>query len=111
LATQLSNRYLVRVGINRSYFIGRFLEFVALPEGWTYSTDEVVNDGHTINIGDVVDVRGHVGTNVESVIAIVRKCDAQPVPDENKDWNIGCGRIEAFDSAGFGGNKYYLSVF
>jgi hypothetical protein len=111
LATELSNRYMVRVGINRSYFLGSFSEYVVLPEGWIYSMDAVMNDGRTINIGDVVDIRGHIGTNLESVVAIVRKCDAPPVPDENKDWNIGCRRIEAFDASGFGGAKYWLSVF
>jgi hypothetical protein len=111
LATELSSRYLVRVGINRSYLFGSFSEFVALPDGWVYSMDAVVNDGRTINVGDVVDIRGHIGTNLESVVAIVRKCDAQPVPGENKDWSIGCRRIEAFDSSGFGGTKYWLSVF
>jgi hypothetical protein len=111
LAKELADRHLVRVGINRSYFVGRFLDVVALPEGWTYSLEKVVDDGRTINVGDVVDVRGHIGTNVEAVIAIVRKCSATPVPDENKDWSIGCKRIETFDASGYGGDKQYLSVF
>lgn len=111
LAAQLADRHLVRVGINRSFFVAEFLEIVVLPEGWKYSLDAVVNDGRTINVGDVVDVRGHIGTNVESVIAIVRKCHAPPVPDENKDWNIGCKRVEGFDARGYGGEKHYLSGF
>ena len=111
LARELIDRHLVRVGINRSFFVGSFLDVVALPEGWTYSLEKVVDDGHTINVGDVVDVRGHIGTNMESVISIVRKCNAIPVPGENKDWSIGCKRIEAFDASGYGGDKHYLSGF
>ena len=111
LAKELADRHLVRVGINRSFFVGRFLDVVALPEAWTYSLEKVVDDGRTINVGDVVDVRGHIGTNVESVITIVRKCSATPMPGENKDWGIGCKRIETFDASGYGGDKYYLSVF
>ncbi len=111
LAKELANRHLVRVGINRSYFFGHSLEIVALPEGWTYSLEEVVDDGRTINVGDVVDVRGHIGTGVESVIALVRKCSATPMPGENKDWSIGCKSIETFDASGYGGDKYYMSAF
>ena len=111
LAKELANRHLVRVGVNRSLFVGSSLEVVALPDGWTYSLEEVVDDGRTINVGDVVDVRGHIGTNVESIIAIVRKCSVTPMPSENKDWNIGCKRIETFDVSGYGGDKHYWSVF
>ena len=107
----LAEQHQVRVGINRSYFISSFLEVVLLPKGWTYSVDEVVDDGHTINVGDVVDVQPRVGTKITSITAIVRKCNAPPVPDENKDWAIGCKRVEEFDSRGYGGQKYYLSGF
>jgi hypothetical protein len=110
LAKELADRHLIRVGINRSIWIGRSLEVVALPNGWTYSLVEPVDDGKTINIGDVVDVRGHVGTNVESVVSIVRKCNATPLPDENKNWSIGCKHVDSFDANGYG-EKYYWTAF
>jgi hypothetical protein len=111
LVKDFAGRYLVRVGIDRSYLVGRSLEVVVLPTGWTYSLDRIVDDGRTINLGDVVDVRGHLGTNLESVVAIVRKCNAAPVPGENKDWSIGCKRVETFDANGYGGDKRYLTGF
>jgi hypothetical protein len=107
----LADQHQVRVGINRSYFVASFLEIVLLPKDWSYSLDEVVDDGHTINVGDVVDVQPRVGTKITTVTSIVRKCNAAPAPDENKDWAIGCKPVEEFDSRGYGGQKYYLSGF
>ncbi len=110
-ASALASRYLVRMGIDRSYVWGTFAGLVVLPEGWTYSLTDVVDDGRTINIGDVVDTRTIVGTNLVEVVAIVRKCNATAVADENKDWSIGCTQVEGFDSFGYAGKKYYLSIF
>jgi hypothetical protein len=110
-ANLLSQLHQVRVGINRSYFLGSAFEVVLLPEGWSYSLAEIVDDGHTINVGDVVDVRGRIGTKITTVTSIVRKCNAEPLPDENKDWGIGCKSVSEFDASGYGGEKYCLSGF
>jgi len=110
-ARELATRYQVRVGIDRSIFVYKAAEIVVLPEGWTHSPKSLVDDGRTINIGDVIEMRGRVGTNFEIVQVIVRKCDEAPVPGENKDWNIGCRTIEAFDSRGYAGERYYLTGF
>lgn len=107
----LANRYLVRMGIDRSYMFGRFAGLVVLPDGWTYSLTEVIDDGRTINIGDVVDTRTIVGTNLVEITAIVRKCNAAVTPGENKDWIIGCIEVDGFDSFGYAGKRYYLSIF
>ncbi len=107
----LSARYQVRVGINRSAFVYEASEVAVLPEGWTYSLDTVTTDGRTINVGDVVELRGQVGTNLDHVVVLIRKCNSPPDPGERKDWNIGCKKIEHFDSRGYGGEKYYLTGF
>jgi hypothetical protein len=106
-----TNRYLVRMGIDRSYILGRFAGLVVLPDGWTYSLADVIDDGHTINLGDVVDTRTIIGTNLVEVTAIVRKCNAPAIPGENKDWSIGCLQVDGFDSFGYAGKRYYLSIF
>ena len=58
-------RYQVRVGIDRSVFIAEVSEVAVLPEGWTYSLDTIIDDGRTINVGDVsvkgFDTRGYGG--------------------------------------------------
>jgi hypothetical protein len=110
-ALQLSDRYQVRVGIDRSWFLGEFSEVVVLPAGWTYSPDVVVSDGRTINIGDVVKVHLQPSRGIRSVTELVRKCDESPLPDENKDWNIGCRSAGTFNSRGYAGEKYYLTGF
>jgi hypothetical protein len=110
-AQSLASRYQVRVGIDRSWWWGKFSEVVALPEGWTYSLQNVVNDSRTVNIGDIVDIRTEAGKGFETLIRIVRKCDEQPEPDENHDWNIGCKSVDAFGSNGYAGEVYYLTVF
>ncbi|MFO1394208.1 MAG: hypothetical protein U1F09_10655 [Steroidobacteraceae bacterium] len=110
-AAQLADRYQVRVGIDRGMFIGEFSEVVLLPPGWSYSLDAVVNDGRTINVGDVVEVRLEPARGLRTVTGLVRKCDQAPLPDENPDWNIGCKRVEAFHKDGYGGETYYLTGF
>ena len=110
-ASALASRYLVRMGIDRSYVAGKFAGLVVLPEGWVYSLADVIDDGRTINIGDVVDTRTIIGTNLVEVVAIVRKCNAAAVPDENKDWSIGCTQVKGFDSFGYAGKRYFLSIF
>jgi hypothetical protein len=110
-AADLADRYQVRVGINHSCFIATFAEVVVLPEGWSHNLYDVVDDGHTINIGDVVDAKSIVGTNINEVVSIVRKCDVPAVAGEKKEWSIGCKQFEGFDAKGYGGEKYYLCGF
>lgn len=110
-AASLSGRYQVRVGIDRSWIWGKSTEVAVLPDGWTYSMNKVVDDGHTVNIGDVVDVRTEIGSNIESLIRIIRKCDQQALPDENPDWNIGCKSVDSFVSSGYAGETYFLTAF
>jgi len=111
VAFELSDRYQVRVGIDRSWFIGESSEVVVLPDGWAYSLDVVVSDGRTVNIGDVVEIYLQPSRGIRSVTAIVRKCDQSPLPNENKDWNIGCKSAGPFNSRGYAGEKYYLTAF
>ena len=109
---ELSGRYLVRVGIERGVFRGLFSEYAVLPEGWTYSQAEVVNDGRTVNVGDVVTLRGTRQSLVDQVVAIRRKCDMPPVSGERREWNIGCVAINVFEEPwGYGGKYYPLAVF
>lgn len=110
-AAEFANRYQVRVGIKRSWFLGQSSEISVLPEGWTYSLDRVVDDGRTVNIGDVVDIRTEPGTRLESVVRIVRKCDRTPLPDESSDWDIGCKLEHHFGSNGYAGEVYVLTGF
>jgi hypothetical protein len=110
-ASDLGARYQVRVGIDRSVFVYEASEVAVLPEGWAYSLGSIVDDGRTINVGDVVELRGEIGTSLDHVVVILRKCNAPPVPGESKDWNIGCKSVKDFDKRGYGGEKYYLTGF
>lgn len=110
-AIRLSGRYQVRVGIDRGIVFGEFSEVVLLPEGWKYSTDEIINDGRTVNVGDVVVVHLEPAKGLRTVTDIVRKCDQAPTQGENKDWSIGCKRISSFQKNGYGGEIYRLTGF
>jgi hypothetical protein len=110
-AQRLANHYQVRVGIDRSWWWGTFSEVAVLPEGWTYSLDKVVDDGRTVNIGDVVEIRTDAGKTFETFVRIIRKCDQPPVSDENPDWSIGCKSVDAFRPDGYAGEVYYLTTF
>lgn len=110
-AAGLADRHQVRVGIDRSLFLGKASEVTVLPEGWTYSMDRVVNDGRTINIGDVVQIRADAGSSIEVLTDIVRKCDQPALPDENPDWDIGCKFVESFGRSGYAGETYFLTAF
>ena len=81
----------------------KFVEVAPLPEGWTYSLDKVIDDGRTVNVGDIVDIRTIIGGHVVPVIEIVRKCDAAPAPGENRDWQIGCKSYSSFNAKGYAG--------
>lgn len=110
-ASGLGMRYQVRVGINRSVFIAEASEIAVLPEGWTYSLDTIIDDGRTINVGDVVELRGELGTKLDHVVVLVRKCNTPPLPGERKDWDIGCKTVKGFDNRGYGGEKYFVTGF
>lgn len=110
MAPALAERHQVRVGIDRGV-IGKFSDVSVLPVGWTHSLDKVVDDGRTVNIGDVVDIQTVIGTKITTVVAIARKCDRAPLAGENPDWNIGCKLAYQFGANGYAGSKYYLTVF
>ncbi len=89
-------RQLVRVLLDEHWHIplvassADHAELVALPSDWRVMSNELVNDGKTINIGDIVRTETVIGATLEQVTAIVRKCNASPAVDENVDWQIGC---------------------
>lgn len=110
-AAAFYDRYQVRVGIDRGYFIAKFVEVVPLPVGWKYSLDKIIDDGRTVNVGDVVDIRIISGSRIIPLAQIVRKCDRAPLPDENPDWKIGCKIYESFKSNGYAGEVYIMTGF
>jgi hypothetical protein len=106
----LANRCQVRVGIDKAV-VGESREIVVLPEAWRYSLDAVIDDGRTVNLGDVVVVTRHAESRLSSLDRIERKCSAPAAPTENKDWNIGCKSAERFDSRGYAGERYFWLGF
>lgn len=107
----LTPRPQVRVGIQRSLLWGLAAEVVVLPENWKFSTTAVINDGITVNVGDVVLIRGAVGRRVDYLLSILRKCDDAPVPNERWGFDLGCRRVEEFDGTGYGGEYYIFTMF
>lgn len=63
-AAEFSDRYQIHVGIDRGTLVAKFVEVVPLPDGWTYGLDKVINDGQTLNVGDVVEIRTSVGSRI-----------------------------------------------
>ena len=110
-AAEFSDRYQVRVGIDRGVLVAKFVEVVPLPAGWTYSLDKVIDDGQTVNVGDVVEIRTIIGSRIIPLVQIVRKCDEAPMPGENRDWRLGCRSYESFQSNGYAGEVYVLTGF
>jgi hypothetical protein len=117
--TEYSDRYIVRVGIDRAppiefispFPLGKWIEYVVLPADWSHDPRTISADPKVINVGDVVDVWAQKGRYFDFLNALVRQCDAAPVAGENKDWNIGCKTYEDFDKAGFAGDYHYLRTF
>jgi hypothetical protein len=103
-AAPYAERYQVRVGVWYNAFTYHAIKVVPLPEGWTYSLGEVVNDGRTVNVGDIVDLRTVVGERIIPLVRIVRKCDQPPSPDESHDWQLGCKSYTGFDDKGYAGD-------
>jgi hypothetical protein len=110
-AAAFYDRYQVRVGIDRGHFIAKFVEVVPLPVGWKYSLDKIIDDGRTVNVGDVVDIRTARGSRIIPLAQIVRKCDRDPLPNENPDWKIGCKAYKSFNSNGYAGEVYVMTGF
>jgi hypothetical protein len=102
-AAPFAERYQVRVGVWYNAFAYQAIKVVPLPAGWTYSLDEIVNDGRTVNVGDIVDLRTIVGRRIIPLDRIVRKCDQPPTPDEREDWQLGCKSYDRFDDEGYAG--------
>lgn len=108
----LADRHMVRVGISRGVLTGRFAEYVLLPEGWRYSAIDVVDDGKTINVGDVVVLRAAKPRRTDYLIGIKRKCNAPPASGERPEWSIGCIPVTKFGKkTGYGGEQYVFSIF
>lgn len=110
-AAEFSDRYQVRVGIDRGILVAKFVEVVPLPDGWTHSLDSVIDDGQTVNVGDVVEIRTSIGSRIIPLVRIVRKCDEAPLPGENRDWRFGCKTYDSFRSNGYAGEVYVLTGF
>lgn len=114
-----SGRYIVRVGVRRGppieflspFALGKWVEYVVLPEGWTHDALAVSSDPKVINVGDVVDVWAQKGRYYDFLNALVRQCDAPPTAGENKDWSIGCKTYDDFDKQGFAGDYHYFRSF
>ena len=109
---EFADRAQVRVGIRRSVVWGRLSEVVVLPEDWRYSTGTIVDDGVTINVGDIVTIRGARGHRVDFLESIVRKCNAPARPDEEWGFDLGCRNVDQFsERTGYGGESYVFTVF
>gem|GEM_PF-3364169 len=106
----LAHRCQVRVGIDKG-IVGDGREVVVLPDAWHYSLDAVIDDGRTINIGDVVIVARRNESRLSLLDRIEHKCNAPVAATENKDWNIGCRTADGFDSRGYAGERYYWLAF
>jgi hypothetical protein len=86
-------------------------EYVLLPPGWKSSLKEVVNDGATINVGDIVEVRVQKGRIGDWLVRLIRKCNDAPAKGEPRAWKLGCRGYDAFDEHGYAGEKYYWTAF
>ena len=117
--SEYSARYIVRVGIDRAPPIdfispvplGKWAEFVVLPAGWTHDLQTISADPKVINVGDIVDIRVQKGRYFDFLDAVVRQCGDPVVPDENRDWNIGCKTFKKFDSQGFAGDYHFFRTY
>ena len=107
----LSENHQVRVGIKRSILVGSAAVVVVLPDGWRYSATEVVDDGVTVNVGDIVRIRGARGRQVDYLVRIERKCNKPATGPEPWGFDLGCQAVTDFDSNGYGGEKYFLTMF
>ena len=119
---EYSQRYAVRVGINRAVVIplpvtvlrSEASTYVLLPAGWSHSLSGRSPDPKVINVGDIVRVRVQPGRRFDFVEDLVRKCDAPALPSENRDWNIGCKTYKKYTKwghNGYAGERYFLTSF
>lgn len=86
-------------------------EYVLLPAGWKVSLTEIINDGSTVNVGDVVEVRLQKGRIGDWLVRTIRKCNDPPAKDEPHAWKLGCKRYNSFNEHGYAGEKYFWTVF
>ena len=110
-AASFANRYQVRVGIEVNAFMFKAFKVVPLPEGWTYSLDKVIDDGRTVNVGDIVDIRSTIGSRIVPMVAIIRKCDDVPLPGENREWQLACKSYDSFGPHGYAGEVDALTGY
>jgi hypothetical protein len=117
--SEYSTRYIVRVGVNRAppvefispVVLGKWVEFVVLPAGWTHDLHTISSDPTVVNVGDVVDVRAQKGRYFDFLDTIVRQCGDTATAGENKDWDIGCKTYKDFDNRDFAGDYHFLRSF
>ncbi len=106
-----TKRYQVRVGIDKSFFMGRVVEVALLPEGWSHTTKTDAKTAVEIQPGDVVVLLAQKGRLVDKVIAIHRRCNDAPTEEERPEHSIGCFEVTEFKDSGYGGKSYFFSAF
>jgi hypothetical protein len=118
--SEYSQRYVVRVGVDRAPALSvispvvvgaEWLDYVILPAGWTHDPFEISVEPHVINVGDIVDVRVRKGRRYDFFVTVVRKCNENPAEDENPDWDIGCKTYDGFNKYGYAGEYYFFRLF
>ncbi|MDJ0910533.1 MAG: hypothetical protein QNI99_15145 [Woeseiaceae bacterium] len=118
--SEQSQRYIVRVGINRATGFGsilpfvddpRWSDYVVLPQGWSHDPFAISEDPNVINVGDVVEVSVVKGRRYDYVIRLLRQCNESPDEEENPDWNIGCITYDEYNDIGYAGEFYFWQPF
>jgi hypothetical protein len=106
-----ARRHQVRVGFERSFWKGRFVDVATLPENWTYTLSPIADEATEVQPGDLVVVAVQKGRLVDRVLSVHRRC-SEPQPEgEAEELGIGCFEIYEFDSRGYGGKKYFFTAF
>lgn len=88
-----------------------FIELVILPPDWRVELADIIDDGRTVNFGDIVEVSYQNFRVANPLIRIVRKCNAARDPSELPEWQIGCRKFDGFDAGGYAGDHYVWTVF
>ena len=113
---ELSRRYVVRIGVNRGYSpvlvnLAVAADYVLLPAGWKHDRSAISADPSVVNVGDIVEFRMQAHRYFNYLDSVVRKCDATPVANEKRDWQIGCKTYPAWDAHGYAGEIYHFTKF